>query len=156
MKFFKKIWAWIKKNKCLTILLILSIILVGVFATFVYNILVSSKDEQYFNRLNESLHTEFSESDKTTIDNSLESDLINNIKFEVNGKLVKIFVYYNEEATSSESMKIITSSIEFIPENIKGYYDFEYFLISDDIDSEVFPIIGALHKTSSEISWTNK
>lgn len=156
MKVLKKIWSWIKKNKCLTILIILAITLTSIFGMFVYNILVSSKEEQYFNRLNESLHVEFLSSDEEIIKETLEIESVNNIVFNVDGKLIKIFIYYIEETTAKNAISNVESSIEIIPSNIKEYYDFEYFLISDDEESESFPIIGGLHKTSDEVSWTTK
>lgn len=153
MKNLKKIWNWIKKNKCLTILLILATILVIVFGVFAYTILNTNNDEKYFNRIDESTHVTFTEEQKVLIEEAFVNENVESVKIIESGKLLKVFIYYLPEVTESVAKSIVAGSTLVIAEETKNYYDFEYFLISTDEENETFPIIGSLHKTSTEISW---
>lgn len=148
----KKLLKWIKKNLVVFILSIISLILLGIFIWFVCQILSSSGSENYDNRIDNETYVMFTEDNKANLVSYFTNENVENVKIEVLGKMVKVFVYYNPTATKEFAIKQVNESVSVIDETVKSYYDFQYFLISNT-DSEIFPIIGSLHKSSVTVSW---
>ena len=147
----KKITKWIKKNVLLFTLIIVVIVLMGIFIFFLTQIMFSN-DDKYNNRIKEETHIAFTDEALNILKSSLDSNIVINVDIEVSGKMIKVFIEYDITATKEKAVTKVEKSLDVIPEDIKAYYDIQYFLTSGE-ENKDFPIIGYVHKTNQTISW---
>lgn len=81
---------------------------------------------------------------------------IKSIKYDLEGRLVYIIIEVSNETAIEVSKGYANKILSYFEDNQKGYYDFQVMIKSDSSESEVYPIIGAKHKTATGFVWTEK
>ena len=81
---------------------------------------------------------------------------IKSIKYDLKGRLVYIIIEVSNETAIEVSKGYANKILSYFDDNQKEYYDFQVMIKSDSKESEVYPIIGAKHKTSTGFVWTEK
>ncbi len=150
----KKLKNFILKNKLLSVLLILFILIIilGLVAVKVF-IFPSYKVSKYGNRLDGIDSVKLDDSKFNEIKNSFEaSDGISIKSIRLSGKIVNITLEVsNEKGIDSNKVKSNASKLleKFSEEELK-YYDFQIFVPGND---DIAPMIGYKNKNSEGLYW---
>ena len=70
-----------------------------------------------------------------------------------NSKIIKIVVVLKEDVSFDTIKTLANQSIANFSEENREYYDFEFYVDSENTESEVYPKIGYKFKSNSEFSW---
>lgn len=150
-KFLKKIKKFVLKNKLLTILiaLILLIMISGIIVIKLW-LFPNSSGSKYGNRLDGIENVQLTNSRFDEIKNGFETKSGFTIeKFRVSGRIVNIFITagdISKDDVKAEALKLVSS---FSEDEIK-FYDFQVFVTGND---ESYPIIGYKNKNSEGLHW---
>lgn len=150
-KFLKKIKKFILKNKLLSILIGL-VLLIFIFGLIVIKILIfpSYSVSKYGNRLDGIQDVKLDDSRFNDIKNNFEAKSGFTVdKFRLSGRIVNIFINVDnisKDEVKSEALKLVNS---FSEDEIK-FYDFQVFVNGSD---EGYPIIGYKNKNSEGLHW---
>ena len=153
-KFLRKIKKFVLKNKLLTILiaLILLIMISGLIVIKLW-LFPNSNGSKYGNRLEGIENVELTSSRLDEIKNGFDAKSGFTLdKFRISGKIVNIFVTagdISKDDVKSEAMRLVSS---FSEDEIK-FYDFQVFV---DGNEEEYPIIGYKNKNSEGLLWNNE
>lgn len=97
-------------------------------------------------------------SDLNEITNSIKSEkeYVNNISYNIEGKLISFIVKVNEGTDVDSTKTIGDSLISKLTEEELAFYDIQLYIL-DSLDNEEsrFPIIGYKHKKSEVFQWSN-
>lgn len=150
-----KIKRFIKKyKKQVTIgaaILIAIIVFLILFKSLFYS---SSEKSVYGVRIRGIKENEFTNTDKKDF-NAKVSDIagVKDIKTEVKGRLIKVFVTFNEEVNTDDIKLKFNEMSGFISDNVKGYYDITFYAIQNKDEEVKYSVIGYKHKSKAEISF---
>ena len=144
----KKIW---KQNRVLFMLIIILILcfiaIITVSLTFFY----SKNTSKYGSRLDDIEKYPITNEFKEEVENNLlENESITKVSINVIGRVIYINVTLDEKIKLEKAEEIMTDSLDLFTDEIKGYYDIEYVL-----KSENFTIIGAKNPLVDHIVWNN-
>lgn len=148
MKFFKK-------HKLLCIIALVVILLI----IFVYLILRQfmpdlSKSE-YGNRLSGISSIKISNTNISKLEDDIKTlDNVKKVEYDLKGRLINIVIDVSNDVSLDTAKDYANKSLEYFSEEEKAYYDIQVFITcSDNNDSEIYPVIGYKHKTSSNLVW---
>ena len=150
-KFLKKLKRFVLKNKLLTVLIGL-IVLILIFGLIIIKILVfpSYSVSNYGNRLDGIQDVKLDDSRFSEIKKSFEAKEGFTIdKFRLSGRIVNIYITAGDikkDDVKAEALKLVSS---FSEDEIK-FYDFQIFVSGTD---ESYPIIGYKNKNSEGLHW---
>lgn len=147
-KFFKN-----NKNiiKIGIILLIVIVLLIVSYKALFYS---NSEKATYGVRLNNIEEHKFTNDDKKDIINkSSEIKGISTVKINVKGRLIKIFINYDENVTVEDMKKSFNDIASYFSENVKSYYDIAFYAKQNKEDEENYPLMGYKHKNNTDISF---
>ena len=150
-KFLKKVKRFVMKNKLLTVLiaLILLIMISGLIVIKLW-LFPNSGGNKYGNRLDGIENVKLDNSRFDEIKNGFEAKSGFTIdKFRVSGRIVNIFITAGDikkDDVKAEALKLVSS---FSEDEIK-FYDFQVFVNGSD---ESYPIIGYKNKNSEGLHW---
>ena len=150
-KFLKKVKRFVLKNKLLTVLigLILLIMISGLVVIKLW-LFPNSGGSKYGNRLDGIENVKLTDSRFDEIKKSFESKSGFDITgFRLSGRIVNIYIsagQISKDDVKSESLKLVNS---FSEDEIK-FYDFQVFVTGND---ESYPIIGYKNKNSEGLHW---
>lgn len=153
-KFFKRLRKFILKNKLLSVLLFLLILIVilGLVAIKVL-IFPSYRVSKYGNRLDGIDSIKLTENRINEVKDKFESvDGFTIDKFRLSGKIVNIYINVDDSISidkiKSNCKKLVLS---FSEDELK-FYDFQVFVTGPDGNNK-FPIIGYKNKNSEGLDW---
>ena len=153
-KFLKKLINFVKKNKLLSILLFLFILIIilGLIAIKVL-IFPSYKVSKYGNRLDGIDDVKLTETRVDEVKNSFDAvDGFTVDRFRLSGKIVNIYIKVDGDISidkvKSSSMKLVSG---FSDEELK-YYDFQVFVTGPE-GNDKYPMIGYKNKNSEGMDW---
>ena len=148
----KNIFKFIKKHSHLIvgIIIIAFLLIIGIMAK---NFFFPNEAEAYYgtrlegadkikisDKKKEELKEEFKESSKS-------------ITVRIQGRIIYLDVKVKEDISVDKSRELSNKTLEKLSDDEKAYYDVQ-FIISNEKDTEHFPIIGYKHHTKTAISWT--
>lgn len=133
-------------NKFVIIISIVLIACIGIVAYVCFDKFFGGNESTYGDRLVDIENYDFDETDITLYfdENALASSV------RISGKIIYISIEFDEETSLNSAKKVATSSLEYIEEDLLGYYDINY-----TITSTQFTLMGYKNSTSSSIVWNN-
>ena len=146
---------FIKKHKTLVFVsIVLLIILVLGFFAVKSMLLIGNETDKYGNRL-DGIEEVLIKNDKIkTIEEEMKKiEGIKNFKFDIEGRLVYVIIEVSNETAVAVAKGYANKVLEYLEDEQKAYYDIQAMITSDSKESEVYPIIGAKHKTSTGFIW---
>ena len=149
---------FIKKHKMAIIAIFVTIIIcILTYFTLKSMFIFGNGSDKYGNRLDgiEEVLITNEQVQKLTNEMSEIKDIIS-IKYDLKGRLVYIIIEVSNETAIEVSKGYANKILSYFDDNQKEYYDFQVMIKSDSKESEVYPIIGAKHKTSTGFVWTEK
>ncbi len=153
-KFLKRVKRFVLKNKLLTILiaLILLIMISGIIVIKVW-LFPHSRGTKYGNRLDGIENVKLTDSRLDEVKSSFEAKSGFSITgFRVSGKIVNIYVTAGEISKSDVKAEAAKFIKKFSEDEIK-FYDFQFFVTGS---SEEYPILGYKNKNSEGLLWNNE
>lgn len=147
----------LKKHKIKLILLFVFFLLMVFAVIGIINLLYpNSKKNIYGNRL-EGIENYNIDNNKLNSVNSVlnEKDEVIKVKSNLSGKIINFTITVSPE-TAVDSSKALTDIIlENFDDEEKKYFDFQVFIINEDSEKELYPIIGYKHFLSLNFVWSN-
>lgn len=147
---------FIKKHK-VGIISIIVIIIIGILTYFALKsmFIIGNDKGKYGNRLDgiENVQIENETVDKL-IKEMEETKDINSVKYNLQGRLIYIIMEVSNDTAVEVSKGYANKLLAYFTDEQKEYYDIQVLIKSDSEESEVYPIIGAKHKTSTAFVWT--
>lgn len=142
---------FIKRNKKLLIVIV--IFLVGLICAIqLKNILFPSGGAIYGNRLDGIEDVEISDDlDKQILEKV--SDISSSVTVRVSGRIVNINMVVNDDVSTATAKESAKKVLEVFAEKQLNYYDIQV-LITKNIETTDFPIIGYKHEDKSGFTWT--
>ena len=146
-----------KKHKgliiCLVILLILGIIAFVVAKKLLYP---DSSKNKYGDRLNGIENYQISDNTINEMKNSfLKNEFVTNFNYNLTGRIIKITITVKSDTKVDKAQELSSIITTSLPEDYQEFYDISYTIICDG-ENDLYPVIGAKHKTSKVFSWTIK
>ena len=146
-----------KKHKgliiCLVILLILGIIAFVVAKKLLYP---DSSKNKYGDRLNGIENYPISDNTINEMKNSfLKNEFVTNFNYNLTGRIIKITITVKSDTKVDKAQELSSIITTSLPEDYQEFYDISYTIICDG-ENDLYPVIGAKHKTSKVFSWTIK
>lgn len=150
-----KIKKFLKKNKKVIkigiVLIIILIILLVLYKALFYS---SAESSIYGVRLRDINKNEFKQEEKKKIEKkSSELEKISTVKISTKGRLIKVFINFEEGTTNDIIKQRFNDILGFVSEKVKGYYDITFYAKINVDNKETYPVIGYKHKNKPEISY---
>ena len=146
---------FIKKHKGILIVsfIILTILILGFFA-IKSMFLIGNETDKYGNRLDGIENVKITEKQIKNLDEEIKAiEGIKKFEFDIEGKLIYVIIQVSNETAIEVSKGYANKVLENLEDEQKSYYDIQVMITSDSEESEVYPIIGAKHKTSTSFVW---
>ena len=148
MKFIKKHKVALIVTGVIIVLLILCAW--GIKSAFFSNI----KESKYGNRLDGIENYPIEASTIDDIKNTLnETEYINSVSYDLKGRCMYFIIELKEEVDLTTSRSLADKIAEKLTDEIKSFYDIQVLIDSESEESEIYPTIGAKHKTSVGFKW---
>lgn len=151
----KKISKWIKRNKGLFVVLLLTLVLLIFLAVIFVRLLIGGSSNPYGNRLD---GIESVKIDKDTYDGvkaELEgSDSVASAEVRLQGKIVYTTIVLNSTTSESKAKELATATLYNYKDEELKFYDFSYFLKWESEEGDKV-ITGNKHHANDKISWVN-
>ena len=145
---------FIKKNKLLTIFLILIIISIILVAILLMQLIGGNKKGEYGDRLNGIEKVEITSDIKNQLEKEIANeDLVTKVKYDLKGRLINIILNVKDEKEIDSIKEMGNKILSYFDEEQLSYYDIQILVNSDNEESEKYPIIGYKHKTRDTINW---
>lgn len=153
----------IKRHKGLAIVGSLSLILLIIILIIFARMFFGSSNSTYGDRLNniEKLDKSIKEE---IITDFKEMKEVNEVSVRTQGKIIYFTINYVAGTKVAKAKEIANKTLEYYDDDVKGSYDFGYFLVEDIVDAtdheneedenKGFLIAGTKHPDNKEISWT--
>jgi hypothetical protein len=144
---------FVKKNRT-KILVILGIIIIVLFAYFVFTLIFPKNEGNlYGNRLIGIEEYKIEESVFTNLKESLiKEDKISDVRINTSGKVINFILEINEGVKVEEAKLFASTILVAFTKEQREYYDLQLFLVSED---EGYPKIGYKHHTTLDFVWSN-
>ncbi len=147
---------FIKRHKFTTVVLIILVIIAISVYSIVKFLIPNYSSNLYGNRLRDIEKYKIEESTFNDIKNDFESkEEVISINYNVEGKLINITINVSDSVERDTTFGFANDILNYFSDEIKGYYDFEFLLSSDNSESEKYPIFGYKNKRNSNIVWGN-
>jgi len=141
----------VKKKYIKYIIIFIVVLLIFITSFLIYkNLFAGTNSSRYENIENYKLTNNEINSVKDKI-NELEG--VKKINIYTDSKIIKIVVKLNEDINFDDIKKIANECVSGFSEDNLTYYDVEFFVQSENKESETYPQIGYKFKTNSEFSW---
>ncbi len=147
---------FIKKHK-IEVIAVLIIFIICILSYFAIKPLLGNDSNKYGNRLDGIENVKISDEQINKMIKELEDKKdIKSVKYNLEGRLIYIIVEVSNETAVDVSKGYANKILEYFDDEQKSYYDIQVIVKSDSSESEVYPIIGSKHKTSTGFVWDNR
>lgn len=147
---------FIKKHKILCIILGIVIVLLIAGIVIFLKLSPDSGKDSYGNRLAGIENYPISQERVQNMQaEALQTEGIQSLNYILNGRRIDLIVKVNSDMSKENAKQYANKTLEYFSEEEKAYYDFQIFFQTDG-ESEIYPIIGAKHKTSSAYIWNQE
>lgn len=134
----------------------LIILLIIIISLVLYKSLFYSNSEKaiYGARLMDIKEHKFENDDKKEVISKIsEVEKIQKVEIKVKGRLIKMFITFDGDTSNDDIKAKITDSLNFISDDVKGYYDIAFYSIQDDSGKTKYSVIGYKQKAKDLISF---
>jgi len=154
MKKLKNLWV---ENRVLFVLFIIVIICCFVILGVCISYFFGSSESSYGDRLKGIDKVKITEKiENDFVDNIKKDELIKEVSFNVQGKIVYITMEFKNEVTLVEAQSKALSSLTNFEQKYLDFYDFHYTLKSKKTEtSEGFLIMGSKNVNGTGLVWNN-
>ena len=149
----EKIKKWIKKNKGLSVVLLLALVFVIVILVIFIELLVGGKGNVYGNRLDGidkvNLSSETYDGVKKEV---MDTELVEDVNIRLQGKIVYTTIVLKDGITVDKAKEIASNTLDNYSEDELGFYDFSFFLKWNGEEEDTV-ITGNRHHSLDSITW---
>lgn len=150
----KKINKWIKKNKGLFIVSLLTLILLIFLIVIFVKLLIGGSSNPYGNRLDGIDDVKIDKDTYEGVKEELESsDSVSSAEVRIQGKIIYTTIVLNSTTSVDKAKELATKTLDNYKEEELKFYDFSYFLKWENEDGDKV-IAGNKHHANDKISWT--
>jgi len=147
---------FLKKNKKITIGIILAILLLLAIFFIVIFILPLFGHNKYGNRLDGMKEVEISSETKNNIIEVLEkTGHFESVDYTLSGKIINIVANVKKDVKAKDAKEAAKKVLEKLSDKEKSYYDVQIFLTQKDVEKSTYPYIGYKNKNAKGFVWTN-
>ena len=154
MKKLKKIW---NENKILFVLFLILIVCFVAICLVVFSYFMGTNKSVYGNRLKD--HVKISDNqEKDYITAITSDDMVIDSTWRKAIKTIYITIKFNETASLVEAESKAVSSLSNIEDEILNYYDINFILIQDKVESDEtkgFTVMGSSNVNGNGVVWGN-
>ena len=150
-----KLKKLIKKNKKIVIICVLALLALVLLVLLYKSLFYSSSERSVYGvRLRDIRENEITKDEKEDyIDKTSNIDGVKDISVNIKGKLIKVFIEFNDSVSGDDMKAKLNESLENLNEKIKGYYDIEFYVKQFKDGKTTYPIIGYKHKNKEQITF---
>ncbi len=150
-----KIKKFIKNNKKIVKICILALLILILFLVLYKSLFYSNSEKNIYGvRLRDIKEHEFTkEMIKEVESKSSELEKINKTNIKIKGRLIKVFVTFDDDATTDDIKARLNDIVSYMDTDVKSYYDVELYSIQMKDDKTSYPVIGYKHKNKTEITF---
>lgn len=150
-----KIKKFIKNNKKIVKICILALLILILFLVLYKSLFYSNSEKNIYGvRLRDIKEHEFTkEMIKEVESKSSELEKINKTNVKIKGRLIKVFVTFDDDATTDDIKARLNDIVSYMDTDVKSYYDVELYSIQMKDDKTSYPVIGYKHKNKTEITF---
>lgn len=149
----KGIKNFMKTHKALLIVIgvIIALLIAGILVYL--KLSPDSKKDLYGNHLDGIEEHPIDEVSVTNMQSEMSTmEGITSISYNLKGRLINIIIKFDPNLPKDNAIWYANKSLEYFSEDAKSYYDIQVFLLTDG-ESDIYPMIGYKHKTSSGLVW---
>ena len=152
MKKFKK---WIKRNKGLSIVLLLTLILLIFIIVIFMKLLWGNSSDKYGNRLDGIEEVKIDNNTYNEIKSEvMDSGLVEETSVRLQGKIVYTTIILKSDTSVDKAKELATNTLDNYTSDELNFYDFSYFLKWEGEDTDKV-ITGNKHHNLDSITWIN-
>ena len=150
-----KIKKFIKNNKKIVKICILALLILILFLVLYKSLFYSNSEKNIYGvRLRDIKEHEFTKKMIKEVESkSSELEEINKTNIKIKGRLIKVFVTFDDDATTDDIKARLNDIVSYIDTDVKSYYDVELYSIQMKDDKTSYPVIGYKHKNKTEITF---
>lgn len=150
-----KIKKFIKNNKKIVKICILALLILILFLILYKSLFYSNSEKNIYGvRLRDIKEHEFTkEMIKEVESKSSELEKINKTNIKIKGRLIKVFVTFDDDATTDDIKARLNDIVSYMDTDVKSYYDVELYSIQMKDDKTSYPVIGYKNKNKTEITF---
>lgn len=151
----EKIKKWIKNNKGLAIIAVLSIVLLIILLIIFLQMLIGRSSSSYGNRLDGMDAVKIGNDVFDGIEEELkETGLIEETSVRLQGKIIYTTIVLKSDTSKDKAKEIASKTLDGYSEEELKYYDFSYFLKWKGEEADTV-VVGNKHHDLDKITWTN-
>lgn len=152
MEKFKK---WIKRNKGLSIVLLLTLILLIFIIVIFMKLLWGNSSDKYGNRLDGIEEVKIDNNTYNEIKSEvMDSGLVEEASVRLQGKIVYTTIILKSDTSVDKAKELATNTLDNYTSDELNFYDFSYFLKWEGEDTDKV-ITGNKHHNLDSITWIN-
>ena len=150
-----KIKDWIKKNKGLSVILLLAVVFLIVIIVIFVELLVGGSHNKYGNRLDGINKVKISEKTYDGVKQEIEeTGLTEEVETRLQGRIVYTTITLKIDTSVDKAKEIASNTLDNYTSSELEYYDFSFFLKWKGEESDTV-ITGNKHHSLDTITWTN-
>lgn len=150
-----KIKDWIKKNKGLSVILLLAVVFLIVIIVIFVELLVGGSHNKYGNRLDGINKVKISEKTYDGVKQEIEeTGLTEEVETRLQGRIVYTTITLKSDTSVDKAKEIASNTLDNYTSSELEYYDFSFFLKWKGKESDTV-ITGNKHHSLDTITWTN-
>ena len=150
-----KIKDWIKKNKGLSVILLLAVVFLIVIIVIFVELLVGGSHNKYGNRLDCINKVKISEKTYDGVKQEIEeTGLTEEVETRLQGRIVYTTITLKSDTSVDKAKEIASNTLDNYTSSELEYYDFSFFLKWKGEESDTV-ITGNKHHSLDTITWTN-
>ena len=151
----EKIKKWFKKNKGLSIVLLLTLILLIFIIVIFVKLLVGNSSDKYGSRLEGIYDVVISSETYDGVESEIkDTGLVENVSVRLQGKIVYTTIVLKSDTSKDKAKEIASNTLDNYSDEEKNFYDFSFFLKWEGEESDTV-ITGNKHSKLDSISWVN-
>ena len=152
MEKFKK---WIKRNKGLSLVLLLTLILLIFIIVIFMKLLWGNSSDKYGNRLDGIEEVKIDNNTYNEIKSEvMDSGLVEEASVRLQGKIVYTTIILKSDTSVDKAKELATNTLDNYTSDELNFYDFSYFLKWEGEDTDKV-ITGNKHHNLDSITWIN-
>lgn len=147
---------FIHEHKFTTIVCSILLVLVILGVVFLRILIPNYSGNLYGNRLKNIENYKIKDDQISNLKKDIKGlDGVDSVGYNLEGRLINITIKVSDDVGVDTAKEYANKSLEYFSDKEKEYYDIEIILSSVNNNSEVYPLFGYKHKTSTSIVWSN-
>ena len=149
----EKIKKWIKKNKGLSIVLLLTLVLLIFIIVIFIKLLMGNSSNNYGNRLDGIEEVKISNDTYDRVESEImDTGLAEDAIIRLQGKIVYTTIVLKSDTSIVKAKELATNTLDNYKEEELKFYDFSFFLKWEGEESDTV-ITGNKHHSLDTITW---